>query len=56
MGGSLDATYVPWMQTLIPSGLTINTARGVGVVQTRNEVTPLGRLLWKAWRYEFPDA
>jgi hypothetical protein len=55
-GGSLAATYAPWMSTLIPSGLTINNSQGVGVVKVRNEPTPLGKLLWKAWRYEFPEA
>lgn len=51
-GGMPDATYLPWMRTLIPSGLTINNAGGVTVVKTSNEVTPLGRLLWNAWHHE----
>ena len=54
-GGSLDATNLPWMRTLIPSGLTINNSGGVGVVRTKNEVTPLGQLLWKAWRHELQE-
>ena len=54
IGSALDATYRPWMQTLIPSGLTINKAEGVGA-KTRNEVTPLGQLFWRAARYEMPE-
>jgi hypothetical protein len=53
-GATLDANP-PWMKTLIPSGLTINNAGGVGVVKTRNEATPLGRLLWKAWRHQLAE-
>jgi hypothetical protein len=54
-GGSLAATNLPWMRTLIPSGLTINNAGGVGVVKTKNEFTYLGQLLWKAWRHELRE-
>lgn len=53
-GATMDASP-PWMKTLIPSGLTINNAGGVGVVKTRNEATPLGRLLWKAWRHQLAE-
>ena len=55
IGNVLGAPYIPWMSTLIPSGLTLNVAQGVGVVKMRNEVTPLGRLLWKAWRHALHD-
>ena len=51
MGRYIGGRYDPWMQTLIPSGLAINNARGVGPVKTYNEVTPLGQLLWKAWHH-----
>lgn len=54
-GSVPGATNLPWMRTLIPSGLTINNAGGVTVVKTSNEVTPLGRLLWKAWHYEVQE-
>ena len=54
-GNASDATYLSWMQTLIPSGLTMNKAGGVTVVKTRNEVTPLGRLLWRAAHYELAE-
>ena len=56
MGLTLYATNLPWIPTLIPSGLAINTSQGVAVVKTRNEVTPLGQMLWRAWRYELPEA
>ncbi len=52
---SFDATYLPWMRTLIPSGLTINNSGGVGAVRTWNQVTPLGQLLWNAWRHELRE-
>jgi hypothetical protein len=54
-GASLDATGLPWMRTLIPSGLTINYSGGVGVVKNKNEVTPLGQVLWRAWRHELQE-
>jgi len=55
-GNDMDATNLPWMQMLGPSGLTIARAGGVGVVRTRYELTPLGQLLWRAVRYKFPQA
>lgn len=51
-GAVLAATNLPWMKTLIPSGLTLNVAGGAGVVRTTNGVTQLGRLLWKAWHHQ----
>lgn len=49
--GQWDGARFPWMETLIPSGLTVSTARGVGVVRPFTEVTPLGQTLWKAVRH-----
>lgn len=50
VGSTMDGAN-QWKTTLIPSGLTINRAGGVTVVKVFNEVTPLGRLLWKAWHH-----
>jgi hypothetical protein len=49
--GHWDGVQYPWMETLIPSGLTVSTARGVGVVRPFVEVTLLGRTFWKAARH-----
>ena len=46
--GQSDGARYPWMETLIPSGLTVSTARGVGVVRPFTEVTLLGQTFWKA--------
>lgn len=51
MGNISRRANYPWMETLIPSGLAINSASGVGAVRMSNEVTLLGQLLWKAWRH-----
>lgn len=50
LGTPADSGSLPWMETLIPSGLTINVARGVGIVRMACEVTPLGRTLWRVSR------
>ena len=54
--GQWDGTKYPWMETLIPSGLTVSTARGVGVVRPFTEVTLLGQTFWKATRHARNDA
>jgi len=51
-----DGALFPWMETLIPSGLTVSTARGVGVVRPFVEVTLLGRALWRALNHVHPEA
>jgi len=53
-GNIPDATYLPCIRTLIPSGLAINNSQGVGVVKESNQITPLGHLLWEAWHYQLP--
>lgn len=53
MGRPVDSHEYPWIETLIPSGLSINVARGVGVVEMSCEITSLGRLLWRV-NDEFP--
>ena len=54
--GQWDGARYPWMETLIPSGLTVSTARGVGVVRPFTEVTLLGQTFWKAVCHVHKDA
>lgn len=55
MSRRMDGSRYPWMETLIPSGLAINNAGGVGLVRVSTDITPLGQLLWNAWHHEHQE-